>query len=327
MGINWLTVAEFEQMLGRAGRLQKHELGYAYLLVEPGKIYSPKMKETEENIAIKLLNGKIKDFELPPNEDKSMTELLAFISMFIKGIDKKIIYDYFSQLVNNNFDLDKFLQKLNSLGLVRIKEDFTYKTTQLGRAIAKSFLTIEQCLEIIESINKNERTIIEIALNLKPIRNVYLSKRVVADLAKNINLKYLSNNLFSGSVLSLMNAESIKKRKKFSNEFVEFIMKFIKDIFNCKCKDNPYCDCGRLNLEKIILSLRIENEMQIEEICNYLEDIYKIILMKGDLISFLEELIHSLESIKDISEGLFNLKEKYTIELSEIPNIIEQIKY
>ncbi|MCK4780520.1 MAG: DEAD/DEAH box helicase, partial [Candidatus Lokiarchaeota archaeon] len=66
MGINWLSVAEFEQMLGRAGRLGKHEKGLAYILVEPGKVYSPKMKITEENIAIKLLNGKIKDYELIP---------------------------------------------------------------------------------------------------------------------------------------------------------------------------------------------------------------------------------------------------------------------
>ena len=104
-------------------------------------------------------------------------------------------------------------------------------------------------------------------------------------------------------------------------------MKLIKDIFNCKCKDNPYCDCGRLNLEKIILRLRLENKMHIEDICNYLEQEYKIVLMKGDLINFLEEVIHSLESIKDISDGLLNLKEKYKKELSEIPEMIEQIKY
>ena len=76
MGIKWLTVAEFEQMLGRAGRLKKHEKGYAYLLIEAGKVYSPKMKKPEEEIAIKLLNGKIKDFELPSIESKLLTCLL-----------------------------------------------------------------------------------------------------------------------------------------------------------------------------------------------------------------------------------------------------------
>ncbi|TFF87629.1 MAG: DEAD/DEAH box helicase, partial [Promethearchaeota archaeon] len=98
MGIKWLTVADFEQMLGRAGRLKKHDKGYAYLLVQPEQIYSPQMEKTEENIAIRLLNGKIKDFELEPNEDRSLTELLAFISMYNNAIVKDLIYKYYTNL-------------------------------------------------------------------------------------------------------------------------------------------------------------------------------------------------------------------------------------
>ncbi len=327
MGINWLSVAEFEQMLGRAGRLKKHELGLVYVLVEPGKLYSPKMKETEENIAIKLLNGKIKDFELSPNDDKSLTEILAFISVFKEGITKDKIYEFYSYLINDNFDLDSFLKKLNSLKLIRIKENFLLKSTQLGQAITKSFLKIEYCLEIIEIIKKNEKSINEIALEIKPIKNVYLAKKVVADLAKNVSMKYLSNNLFSASVLSLMNADYVKKRKTFSNEFIEFITKLTGDIFNCNCKDNPYCDCGRLRLEKIILNLRINENLSIEGISSYLNDKYKIIVFKGDVIDYLENLIYSLESMKNIIEGIMNLNIKYKKELSEIPKIIEGIKY
>ncbi|TFG04837.1 MAG: DEAD/DEAH box helicase, partial [Promethearchaeota archaeon] len=213
MGINWLTVAEFEQMLGRAGRLKKHELGYAYLLVEPGKVYSPKMKETEENIAIRLLNGKIKDYELEPNEDKSLTELLAYISMFIKGVEYEDIYKFYDLIINNNYDFDYFLKKLNSLKLLRVKENFMHKINHLGRSIAKSFLTIEKSLEIIDKLkNEKVKSVLDLALELKPIRNVYLSRKVVAELSKNVNMKYFSNNFFSASVLSLMNAEYVKKK-------------------------------------------------------------------------------------------------------------------
>lgn len=327
MGIKWLSVAEFEQMLGRAGRLKKHELGLAYVLVEPGKLYSPRMKETEENIAIKLLNGKIKDFELSPSDDKSLTEILAFISVFKEGITKDKIYEFYSYLINDNFDLDSFLKKLNSLKLIRIKENFLLKSTQLGQAIAKSFLKIDQCLEIIEIIKKNEKSINEIALEIKPIKNVYLATKIVADFAKNVRMKYLSNNLFSASVLSLMNADYVKKRKTFSNEFIEFITKLTGDIFNCNCKDNPYCDCGRLKLEKIILNLRTNKNLSIKGISSYLNDEYKIIVFKGDIIDYLENLIYSLESIKNIIEGIMNLNIKYKKELSEIPKIIERIKY
>ncbi|MFX1591790.1 MAG: DEAD/DEAH box helicase, partial [Promethearchaeota archaeon] len=194
MGINWLSVAEFEQMLGRSGRLRKHEKGLAYLLVEPGKIYSPKMKITEENIAIKLLSGKIKDYELIPDEDKSQTEILAFISMFNQRISKENVFEFYNYLINNDFNLDEILKNLNKLNLIRIKEDLTIKTTRLGKAIANSFLSVNESLEIIEKLKSNLQKPIDIALELNFIRNVYLSKNVVADLTKNVNMKYFSNN-------------------------------------------------------------------------------------------------------------------------------------
>ena len=326
MGINWLTVASFEQMLGRAGRLGKHELGLAYLLVEPGKIYSPKMKMTEENIAIKLLNGKIKDFELLPDEDKSITELLAFISMFNEGINKEEIFNYYSLLINNEYEIKRFINTLQKIKMVRIKENFIHKRTHLGQAVAKSFLTIEKSLEIIEKLkNRMVESILDLALDLKPIKNVYISKKIVAELSKNINMKYFSNNFFSASFL--MNADRVKKKRgNYSRAFIELMMKWIKDIFNCSCKDNPYCDCGRLNIEKIVLELRIgEKKLSIHEIFEYLEANYEIKIFKGDIIDYFENLIYSLESIKNISEGI-NIDIKYKNQISAFPKIIEKIK-
>jgi helicase len=327
MGINWLTVAEFEQMLGRSGRLKKHEKGLTYLLVEPGKIYSPRMKITEENIAIKLLNGKIKDYELIPDEDKSQTEILAFISMYSQWITKKAVFHFYNYLINNYFDLEEVLKKLISLNLIRIKEDLTIKASRLGRAIANSFLSVEKCLEIIKKLQNKLETPLDIALDLEFLRNVYLSKNIVADLSKNVNMKYFSNNLFSASVLSLMNAEYVKKRKSFSRDFIDFIMNLTNDIFNCDCKENPYCECGRLNLEKLILKLRIEHNMKIEEISSYLMEEYKIMVFKGDLIDYLENLIYSLESIKNIAEGISNLDNIFQQEIKEIPKLIKSIRY
>ncbi|MBA7695006.1 hypothetical protein ES703_103623 [subsurface metagenome] len=327
MGINWLSVAEFEQMLGRAGRLGKHEKGLAYILVEPGKVYSPKMKITEENIAIKLLNGKIKDYELIPDKDKSQTEILAFISMFNQWIGKEIIFEFYNHLINDHFDLEEVLKKLISFNLIRIKENLTIKATRLGRAIANSFLSVDESFEIIKKMQNKLESPIDIALNLEFLRNVYLSKNLVADLSKNVNMKYFSNNLFSASVLSLMNADYVKKRKTFSRDFIDFIMKLTGDIFNCNCKDNPYCDCGRLKLEKLIVNLRVKENMTIEEIANYLIEEYKILVFKGDLIDYLENLIYSLESIKNIAEGISKLEENYVREIKKIPALIENIKY
>ncbi|HDZ19092.1 hypothetical protein LCGC14_1313370 [marine sediment metagenome] len=124
-----------------------------------------------------------------------------------------------------------------------------------------------------------------------------------------------------------MNADNVRKRKTFSREFMDFITKWTSDIFNCRCKDNPYCDCGRKNLEKLILNLRIKENMSIEEISDYLNVEYKIIVFKGDIIDYLEGLIYSLESIKNIGVRLANLDKNYLNEILEIPSLIEEIKY
>lgn len=326
MGIKWLTVADFEQMLGRAGRLKKHELGRAFLLVQPEKVYNPRMEITEENIAIKLLNGKIKDFELEPNNERSLTELLALISTFNEGILKEIIDLFYKNLINGDYEINSFIKKLSDKKLIKKDNYNMLKPTKLGQAIAKSFLTIEKSIEIIDLIQNKKQTIKEIVLNLRSLKNVYLSKTVVANLSINVNMKYFSNNFFSASVLKLMDAEYVKKRKKFSQSFINLILKWINDIFTCSCKDNPYCECGRLNLEVIILKLRTEQKFSIEEIHQYLEENYSILIFKGDLIDYLENLIYSFESIKNIAEGISNLDDSYRNELIEIPIIIKNIK-
>ena len=326
MGIKVLSVAEFEQMLGRAGRLKKHDLGRAYLLVEPGKICSHEAKITEENIAINLLNGKIKDFELHPDEDRSLTELLAFISMFNEGVEKTVIYKFNDNLINANYEIEVFMNKLINYRLIRLNNSVLYEATFLGQSVAKSFLTVKISLSIIEELRKKEKKIIEIVLDLKSLRNVYLTEKVVADLLKHRPAKYSSNNFFSASVSSFLVADNIKKRKNFSRETTDFFINWTRDIFNCNCKENPYCDCGRLNLEKIILSLRTDENFEINEICEYLGKEYGILVFKGDIIGYLENLIYSLESVQNMMKGILNLDEKYNDELSRIPELITKIK-
>ena len=178
----------------------------------------------------------------------------------------------------------------------------------------------------MEFLKKKEKTIVDIVLELKPLRNVYLTKKVVADLSKHRAAKYSSNNFFSASVLSLMDANYVRKRKSFSDEFIEYVVKWTQEIFNCECKDKPYCECGRINLERIILDLRIGKRLSISEISEYLEEELKILIYKGDITDYLENLIYSFESILNISQGIPNLDSEYEKEISQIPKIIENIK-
>ena len=90
-----------------------------------------------------------------------------------------------------------------------------------------------------------------------------------------------------------------------------------------------FFNCGRLNLEKIILNLRIgkiiDKRLSIEEISKYLEDEYKFVIFKGDLIDYFENLIYSLESIKSISEGIV-LEQKFKKEIENFRHLIDKIK-
>jgi helicase len=218
------------------------------------------------------------------------------------------------------------LDKLLLLNLVKVDDNSNYKSTNLGNAIAKSFISITKSFEIISKLKKKEEALFDIVLELKPIKNVYLTKSVVADLSKNMNMKYFSNNFFSASVLSLMNAEYVKKRNKFSQDFINYVSKWTTDIFNCKCKDSPYCGCGRLNLEKILLELRIKENFSIEEMRQYFDEEYKILIFKGDIIDYLENLIYTFESIAHIVKAIVKIDKEYDNELEQIPDTIAAIK-
>ena len=77
MGIDWLTVQEFEQMLGRAGRPDYHDKGVVYLLVEPGGVYHAGMDRTEEEVAFDLLVGEMGPVEATYDPETSAEETLA----------------------------------------------------------------------------------------------------------------------------------------------------------------------------------------------------------------------------------------------------------
>jgi len=77
MGIEWLTVQEFCQMMGRAGRPDFHDMGKVVVLAEPGASYSRESKITEEEIAINLLKGEMEEVSPVYDDEESSEELVA----------------------------------------------------------------------------------------------------------------------------------------------------------------------------------------------------------------------------------------------------------
>lgn len=323
MGIKWLKVSEFEQMYGRAGRFKKHDLGKIYLLVIPNRIFNLKSKDTEEKVALHLLNGKLEPIEVEPDQDRMLTELLSFISMK-KNTQYEEIYDFQENLINSDYLLDDFLKVLIQKKLIK-KEDSLYKSTKLGTAISTSFLTINEALLIKEQIFIEKIPLETVALNLEPLKNVYVSNKIVSEVSKSINAKYVSNQLFSGTILSIMESRNYNKRKSFPKFLIDLLTNWIKILFNCECKDSPYCNCGLSNLQNLVFSLRIDKKYSIDDIYYYLLKEFEIIIYRGDLIDFFESLIHSFQTIKNICESL-KLNEDIKEKLLFIPKMIEKIK-
>ncbi len=77
MGISWLSVQEFNQMAGRAGRPDFHDLGKVVVLAEPGASYSRESRVTEEEVAMQLLKGEMEEVAPEHDLEQSSEEYVA----------------------------------------------------------------------------------------------------------------------------------------------------------------------------------------------------------------------------------------------------------
>lgn len=132
MGNKWLSVREFHQMLGRAGRPLYHEKGKVYLIVEPGKKYSAQMDETEDEVALKLLTSPIEPVIVEWSDEIEEDNVLAHACVFNR---LSVIEEVNSLTLGANRSAKKVLEKLEELGMVSIRGDIV-RVTPYGRPLA-----------------------------------------------------------------------------------------------------------------------------------------------------------------------------------------------
>ena len=91
----------------------------------------------------------------------------------------------------------------------------------------------------------------------------------------------------------------------------EQILSFFNDFLRCECRDSPLCGCPEKKFAKKVIELR-ENGLDHRQIAAALLDEYGIELFPMDILSFLEESVHVLEAISDVSrlEGKGELAKK-----------------
>jgi len=143
MGIEWLTVQEFSQMLGRAGRPDYHDTGTVYVLVEPDCTYHNSMEMTEDEVAFKLLKGEMEPVITRYDEGAAVEETLANVT--VAGSQAKRLNDRMVGEVPTKHALGKLLEYDFIDGL---------SPTPLGRAVTRHFLAPDESFQLLDGIRK-----------------------------------------------------------------------------------------------------------------------------------------------------------------------------
>ncbi|MFB6180066.1 MAG: helicase-related protein, partial [Halorientalis sp.] len=145
MGIEWLTVQEFSQMLGRAGRPDYHDTGTVYLLVEPDCSYHNSMEMTEDEVAFKLLKGEMEPVITRYDESSAVAETLANVTVAGKGA--KRLNDRMVGEVPTKHAVAKLLEYDFIDGL---------DPTAMGRAVTRHFLAPDDAFLLLDGIRKGK---------------------------------------------------------------------------------------------------------------------------------------------------------------------------
>ena len=101
---------------------------------------------------------------------------------------------------------------------------------------------------------------------------------------------------------SLRGKEATELNKWCLNVFA----KWTQNFFTCKCPENPYCTHGTISIGKYLANERIQG-MNIDQISASLTH-FELLVYPGDVLSFLNTLIHELEGIQRIATATGRIK-------------------
>ncbi len=160
MGISWLTVQEFNQMAGRAGRPDFHDLGKVVILAEPGGSYARNSPYTEEEMAMRLLKGEMEEVAPEHDLEQSSEEYVAN-SVVCRGDEKEL--ERIGTLMVGT--MEPVLPILLERGLVR-RSNEKIDLMPLARVMAEHFIGVERLWRIL-SLTEKYQDPIEILTELE----------------------------------------------------------------------------------------------------------------------------------------------------------------
>ncbi len=315
MGTKTLSVGEFTQMLGRAGRLGKHDIGKAVLLAEIGRRYFGDERKTEEEVALDLLNNPIEDVRPEATFEQSVDQLLATLSCY-DSISRNRLENAYQRLLSRTVTFPEGIRFLKRHSLAT-QSGQDVMPTELGRAAAISYFSASN-VAAIQEYRHNAAD--DLSVRLERLRNAYLSPRLQSEIERSLRTRF-ATRLFAGAVLDLMSAKRSRRLKRLPRWVLRTFSKWNVDFFNCRCNENPFCDCGIWNVSKAVLELRYRGLTPSQINSTFLEE-YELFIYPGDIFGFLDNQVHILQGINRVAEviGRYELAENASKIIEAIEN-------
>ncbi|MFW9967376.1 MAG: DEAD/DEAH box helicase, partial [Candidatus Thorarchaeota archaeon] len=293
MGAEWLSTAEFEQMLGRAGRLGKHDRGRVYLVVQPEKKYHAGLDGYEDEVAAKLLGGDIERVEPFADTEACAEQVLATICS-TGLVDLKDIARSYMRMLSSSVPPSDALKHLVRRHMIRISKGGAYPTP-LGKATALSFLTPSQGYDIQKMAGHYD--VLEMAISLEPFQNVYLTNKLQAEVNSAFR-SFMPTKLFSGIFADVTNLSGSQGAAGRLPKWVfEVFSRWVSEFFSCGCKEYPECDHGKIAFGRWIVKQR-KDGLNPSGIARLLRKDFELWAYPGDIFSWLDSLIHSLRAVR-----------------------------
>ncbi len=293
MGIEWLNVREFQQMLGRAGRPDYHDLGVVVLLADPEKKFGK--GDTEDEIAFRLLRGELEHFGVDYGEDELLEETLSNIVVTQKLPDIRKI----NGLLLGEGNLNYLLDKLTEYGFIE-KTGSVFHPTKLGSIVASHFLSVEQTF-LIKNAVLDGRPPLDIVTELETLDAVYF--RYASQLSDALGTD-LPTRVFGAGLDIVFSADGFSKLKE---SLRRTMLDFAREFMSCTCKDSPYCGCAERKFSAGVIEL-CAGGLSPDGIIAEQTSQYGVYAYAGDVLGYLDGAARALEAVELIA-GIYGKKE------------------
>ena len=285
MGIDWLSVHEFHQMVGRAGRPDYHDLGKVMVIAEPDRKYHGG-GETEDEIAFKLLKHDVESVDAVYEEPEQMEELLACAALAKNESELHALND----LLIGGGNFKYIFRKLTEYGLVTRSAQLT----DFGRIVTTHFLSIKQAFLIRDAVKKSEPPL-DTVVSLEIFEAVYFKD---AGRIANALKIHIPSRVFQGASYDLV--FSGKSIAALDGDIRDQILAFITEFMVCSCRDTPYCGCAERKFSQRLIELRCEG-LSPKSIVQEISDDYGVYAYPADILEYLDQVVRNLEAIEMVA--------------------------